>query len=219
MMSIENTRAMAMHRPCPRWWRVARTVLVGLLVSAAVAGTLYVQTHVLPDLLAKLIEEEKNNRAGFAEQMGYLAPVLMAMILPYLIYVKIDRHDGKVQTELTWVMVITMALTYLVLLPYVAHVSNAEIQAALAAEGSFPKRDGGAYDSLLLKVIPWFIRLFIGLSILCLYHSMRAQREKAETVAAAAAAETAAGTVTSKATTSATPSVTAETATEVADIS
>lgn len=183
---MPDTSSQKILCPVPLWLRVLRTVFIGLLVSAAVAGALHIQTRIIPDLLSKLLEEGKENRAGFIEQMAYLAPVLAALLIPYLCYFKVDRHDGKVQTELTWVIVIVAIVTFCVLLPHVAGMSEAEIQAALAAGEDFPTRDGGAYDSLLLKVAPWFIRLFIGLSILLLYHACRARREKEEAATAVA---------------------------------
>ncbi len=185
-------------RPVPLWWRIARTLLIGLFVSTVVAYTLHIQTQMLPDFMTELVtdsetgeitselQRDRKATVWFVEQFGYLAPLLATMIIPYLLYRKVDRHDGKVQRELTWITVMVMALTFLVLLPYVAKVSDAELQAALAAGEDFPKRDGGAYDTLLLNVAPWFIRLFIGLCMLLLYHSMRAHREKQETVAALA---------------------------------
>ncbi len=177
-------------RPMPLWARILRTMLVGLLLSAVVAGTLHLHARILPEFTTELLTDpetglvssqlEKNHKnfLWFVEQFGYLAPLLAVMILPALIYHPIDRRDGRVQQELTWVTVIVIAVTFLLLLPYTARISDAEVQAALSAGETFPTRDGGAYDTLLLKVIPWFLRLGVGLGILCLYHSTRAHREK-----------------------------------------
>ena len=173
-------------RPTPLWVRILRTSLLGLLLSAVVAGTLYLHTHTFPELLQEITDTEAHPAfptsattavTWIMDQLGYLAPFLSVLILPFIIYRKLDRHDGMAQRELACQMALVAAFTYLFLLPYVAHISDAELQAALAAGEAFPTREGGAYDTLLLRLAEWFIRLAVGLAVLLVYHTTRAQRE------------------------------------------
>lgn len=174
-------------RPTPPIWvHVLRCVLIALLLCGAVAGSLYLHAYTLPELAANITDAEAN--PGFpssaegivhwlTEEIGLLLPFLTVLLLPFFIYRKIDRHDGKAQKEMVYALVLVALFVYAVLLPYTTRLSDAQLQSALAAGEEFPILESGAHDTLLLSLIPWFIRLGIGLAILALYHSMRAQRE------------------------------------------
>lgn len=176
-------------RPLPLWAHILRTLLIGLLLCGVVAGTLYLHVNTLPDLAADLTDTEQHpafppSAEGIVnwitDELGLLLPFLAVLILCFVIYRPFDRHDGKAQREMVYEILLVAIFTFVVLLPYVARISEAEVQAALAAGEEFPVRENGVKDTLLLNLTEWFLRTGIGLGILGLYHSMRAQREAKE---------------------------------------
>lgn len=185
-MTAQSNRT---KRSTPLWVHMLRAALIGLLLCGVVAGALYLHVNTLPNLAADLTDTEKHpafptSAVGIinwtANELGLLLPFLSVLILSFVIYRKLDRHDGKAQREMMYVILLVAVFTFAVLLPYVTHISDAELQAALAAGEEFPLRDNGVHDTLLLNLLEWFIRTGIGLGILALYHSVRAEREAKE---------------------------------------
>lgn len=157
---------------------ILRTILIGILLSVLTAVCLYLHHTAFGEYHAYLLESDKKNSAWIAEELGYLLPFLVIALFQYAVYHKHDRHDGILQREMAWEILIVATLTYLVLLPWVMHESDALLEAALAAGESVEKNDGGEYQTLWLDVAEWFIRFAIPLCFLYLYHSARAVSEK-----------------------------------------
>lgn len=159
----------------PSLWRI---LVIGILLSLLVAGSLYLHATSLSDYQAYLLTEEKKNTAWIVEQLSFLLPLLTVMLFQLGVYRKHNRLDGVAQREMAWEVLIVIVCTYLVLLPVTYHISQSQLEAALAAGEAFPKRpEGGAYDTLFLNQLTWFLRLAVGLGVLYVYHTARARRE------------------------------------------
>ncbi len=162
---------------------VLRILLIGLFLSVLTALCLYLHHHAFREYLDYLKEADKKSTAWIAEQLGYMLPFLTIAIFQYAVYAKHNRKDGILQREMAWEILIVAAFTYLILLPLVWYKSDITLKVSLAAGIQVDKTDGKEYQTLLLSVAEWFVRLIIPLCLLFVYHTAmsRAEKQEAET--------------------------------------
>lgn len=159
---------------------VLRILLIGFFLSVLTACCLYLHHHAFKEYLTYLTEEEKKSTAWIVEQLGYMLPFLTIAIFQCAVYAKYNRRDGILQREMAWEILIVAAFTYLILLPAVWYKSDISLKVSLVAGIDVEKNDGKEYQTLLLSVAEWFIRLIIPLCLLFVYHNAKARSEKLE---------------------------------------
>ncbi len=156
---------------------ILRVIICGVLLSLLVAACMYVRHTAFDFYHARLLENGSKTIAWFVEQVGYALPWILICIFHGIVYMKHDRRDGICQWEMFWEVLLVVLLTYAVLLPYMAHVSDTMYEAALEVGADIPQTDGKHDTTLIMKLHEWFIRLSIPLAILLLFHGARARRE------------------------------------------
>ena len=156
---------------------ILRVLLCGVLLTVLVAVCLYLDYTAFDFYEARLLENQSKTFAWFVEQVGFSLPFIVICLFHFMVYHKHDRRDGVARREMFWEVVMVAVLTYAVLLPYLAKISDALYINALAAGKSVPKTDGRVEITLLMELHDWFIRLTIPLAVLMGFHAMRARRE------------------------------------------
>lgn len=168
-----------------------RVLTVSVLLSALVAGCLYLHHTVFTDARAHFLDAESKSIAWIVRELGYMLPFITVALFQYVLYSKYDREDGVLQREMMWEILLVAVLTYAVLLPYVCHVSDELYAAAKAlAEQTgekLPQTEGKVDRTLAMDLHEWFVRLSIPLALLSVYHGSRASREHREALRAPAA--------------------------------
>lgn len=156
---------------------IPRVALCSLLLTVLVAACLYLYMTAFDFYHARLLEDESKTFAWFTEQIGLALPFIVICLFHYIVYHSHDRHDGIARREMFWEILAVTVLTYAVLLPYLARISDALYINALAAGESIPKTDGKVEITLLMEMHDWFVRLPIPLGLLMVFHAARARRE------------------------------------------
>ena len=159
---------------------ILRILICGILLAVLVAACMYVRHTAFDFYHARLLEDGSKTTAWFVEQVGYALPWILICVFHGIVYVKHDRHDGICRREMFWEVLLVAVLTYGVLLPYMASVSDTMYETALEIGADIPQisLEKRFHDvTLIMKLHEWFIRLSIPLAILLLYHSTRARRE------------------------------------------
>ncbi len=179
------------HAPTGRRYRfsLCRVFLCGVLLSLLVAACLYVYHTAFEFYHARLLENDMKTIAWFVRQVGLSLPFIVICLFHYMVYHKHDRRDGQARREMLWEIILVAVLTYGVLLPYLAGVSQEMYDSALAAGAIIPDTEGGVPETLLMSFHEWFIRLTVPLCLLGLFHAVRAEREICEAREAASATE------------------------------
>ena len=157
---------------------VPRILFCGVLLTALVAVCLYLDYTAFDFYQARLLENGSKTLAWFTEQVGFSLPFIVICLFHFLVYHKHDRRDGVARREMFWEVVTVTVLTYAVLLPYLAKISDALYINALAAGETIPETDGHVEITLLMELHEWFIRLTIPLGILLAFHALRGRRER-----------------------------------------
>lgn len=157
---------------------ILRILLCSVMLTALVAGCLYLYYTSFDFYHARLLENESKTFAWLVEQMGYALPFVVICLFHSLVYGGRDPRDGSFSREKLWEVAIAAVLIYAVLLPYLGSVSDALHTNALAAGEKIPTTDGDVEITLLMELHEWFIRLMIPLGILLVYHGSRARRER-----------------------------------------
>ena len=169
-MSVPSTRRTV--------WTLVRVLLCGVLLTAAVAGCLYLHHTAFPFLRERLLETEMKTSAWLLKQLSFSLPFVLICLFFAVAYRGIDRRDGMASREKQWIVLLVTALSYAVLLPYVNHLSGEMYEAAVTSGAEIPLTDMGVPLTLMLKSREWFIRLAIPLGLLILFYGVRAAREK-----------------------------------------
>jgi hypothetical protein len=157
---------------------ILRILICGVFLSVLVAACLYCKYTAIDFFHARLLEQESKTSAWILKQVSFALPWIVMCIFQGLVYCKHDRHDGIVQREMFWEVLLVTVFTYLVLLPYLSHVSEEMYAAALEMGADIPQTDGKVDKTFLMIFHEWFIRMAVPLSALLLFHSIRARREK-----------------------------------------
>ena len=161
----------------PYKFSILRVLLCGVLLTVLVAVCLYLDHTAFDFYEARLLENQSKTFAWFVEQIGFSLPFIVICLFHLMVYHKHDRRDGVARREMFWEVVVVTVLTYAVLLPYLAKISDALYINTLAAGETVPKTDGRVEITLLMELHDWFIRLTIPLALLMGFHAMRARRE------------------------------------------
>ncbi len=171
-MTVQSTPATRTYR-----FSILRTLFCGLLLSVLVAACLYVHHTAFTFYHARLLENNMKTTAWIVEQVGFVLPWIVICLFQYMVYHKHDRRDGAARREMMWEIAIVAFVIYAVLLPYISHLSDAMKEAALNAGAVIPETDVDVPWTLMMKMHEWFVRLLIPLSVLFLFHRVRATRE------------------------------------------
>ena len=163
-----------------------RVIVMSVLLFLLVTACLYLYHTAFREYGVYLTEQDKKSTAWITEQISYMLPFIAIAVFQYAVYAKHDNRDGVLQKERAYEILITALLVYLVLLPYVWQKSDALLKVSLIAKLDVDKTEGKEYQTLLLSVMEWFIRLAIPLGLLYVYHHARAKAEKKEALLAAA---------------------------------
>lgn len=155
-----------------------RVILLSLLLTLLAAAELYLHHTVLDDFHRYLVGAEKKSMAWMELQLSYMLPFITIGVFQYTVYHKDDRQDGVLRREMAWEVVLVAVLTYAVLLPGVAHMSQAMHDAAVAAGKELPMTSEKVELTLLMSVHDWFVRFSVPLMLLTVYHFARAAHEK-----------------------------------------
>ena len=156
---------------------VIRILICGIFLSVLVAACMYVRHTAFDFYHARLLENGSKSIAWFVEQIGYALPWILICIFHGIVYMKHGRRDGICQREMFWEILVVILLTYGVLLPCMAALSDSMHEAALEVGADIPQTDGKHDITLIMKLHEWFIRLSIPLAILLVFHGNRARRE------------------------------------------
>lgn len=156
---------------------IVRVLFCGVLLTALVTICLYLFHTSFDFYRARFLETESKTLAWFTLQIGFSLPFAVICLFHYAVYHKHDRRDGVARREMFWEVVMVTVLTYAVLLPYLASISDALHTNALAAGESIPTTERGVDITLLMELHDWFIRLTIPLGALMVFHATRARRE------------------------------------------
>ena len=159
-------------------WSLVRVVLSGILLTAAVAGCLYLHLTAFPFLRERLLETEMKTSAWLIKQLSFSLPFVLICLFFAVAYRGIDRRDGMASREKQWIVLLVALLSYAALLPYVNHLSKEMYESAVAAGIEIPTTDANIPWTLMLRCREWFVRLAIPLGILALFYGVRAAREK-----------------------------------------
>lgn len=155
-----------------------RVLICAALLTALVAGCLYLYYTALEFLRARLLDDESKTLAWLTGQLGFSLPFFLICLFQLMVYHGHDSRDGSARREMFWEVALVTVLTYAVLLPYLSSISEALYINALAAGEIIPETDGGVEITLLMELHEWFVRLTIPLGILLVYHAARARRER-----------------------------------------
>ncbi len=155
-------------------WRI---LLCGVLLTVLVAACLYLHNTAFDFYQTRMEENGSKTIAWLTEQVGFALPFIVICLFQTLVYHKHDPRDGSACREMFWEVVVVAVLTYAVLLPYLASISEALYINALATGEKMPKTDGKVEITLLMELHEWFVRLTIPLGLLMAYHGIRARRE------------------------------------------
>ena len=156
---------------------IPRILLCGVLLTILMAGCLYLYHTAFPFYRARLLDNESKTMAWLVGQLSFILPLIVICLFQVMVYHKQDTRDGTFRREMFWEVVVVAVLTYAVLLPYLASISEALYVNALAAGETIPRNEGKVEITLLMELHEWFIRLSIPLGILMVYHGCRARRE------------------------------------------
>jgi hypothetical protein len=159
-------------------FNILRVLIFGVFLSVLVAACLYCKYTAIDFFHARLLEQESKTSAWILKQVSFALPWIVMCIFQGLVYCKHDRHDGIVQREMFWEVLLVTVFTYLVLLPYLSHVSEEMYAAALEMGADIPQTEGKVDQTFLMIFHEWFIRMTVPLSALLLFHSVRARRER-----------------------------------------
>ena len=154
-----------------------RIGVVSLMLFAIVALCLYLHHTALPAMVEGLTDGEHKSTAWIVGQVSFMLPFILICLFQYAVYAKGDRHDGILQREMAWEILIVAVLTYGVLLPVVWHVSDAWLALELAAGAVVEKTEGREYATLMMSLAEWFIRLAVPLLVLYVFHGGKAKAE------------------------------------------
>ena len=171
---------------------VLRILIIGGLLSILVTVCLYLHHHAFSHYLTYLKDAEKKSTHWIVKQLSYMLPFLTIAIFQCAVYAKYNRKDGILQREMAWEILIVAGFTYLILFPAVCYQSDVTLKVSLVAGLDVEKNEGKEYQTLLLSLAEWFIRLIIPLCLLFVYHRAKAKaeiQESAEDAANAALAE------------------------------
>ena len=172
--SIPDTRATVRRYR----FNILRVLICGIFMSVLVAACLYLKYSAVDFFHARLLEQESKTSAWILKQVGFALPWIFMCIFQSITYRKHDRRDGIVAREMFWEVMLVTVFTYLVLLPYLSHVSEEMYAAALEMGADIPQTDGKVDQTFLMIFHEWFIRMAVPLSALLLFHSVRARRER-----------------------------------------
>ena len=156
---------------------LCRILLCSILLTVLVAACLYLYYTAFDFYQARMEENQSKTIAWLTEQAGFVLPFVVICLFQTLVYHKHDPRDGSARREMFWEVVAVTVLTYAVLLPYLASISDALHTNALAAGESIPTTERGVDITLLMELHDWFIRLTIPLGALMVFHATRARRE------------------------------------------
>ena len=157
---------------------IPRILLCSLFLTVLVAGCLYLYHTALTFYHDRLLDGGSKTLAWFAKEIGLALPFIFICLFHWMVYHKDDPWDGTCRREMFWEVLLVAVLTYAVLLPYLAKISDALYINALAAGEKIPKTEGKVEITLLMELHEWFIRLTIPLGLLLTFHGLRARREK-----------------------------------------
>lgn len=169
-----------------------RMIVMGLFLFALITVCLYLYHTAFREYGGYLTDEKKKSTAWMIEQLSFMLPFIAVAVFQYAVYAKHDNRDGVLQRERAYEILIAAALTYLVLLPLVWWYSDTKLILSLMAETDVPKTEAKEYETIMLLVAEWFIRLAIPLCLLFIYHMARAKAEVIEAAENAAEAQKAA---------------------------
>lgn len=190
-MSASRLRSKTARRVSP-----VRVILFGVLLSLLLSAELYAHYAIFPDFIEYLRSIDHKSSAWIGNQLSFMLPFITLCVFQGAVYRKDENGDGIMQREKMWEIVLVAVLIFGALLPYVYHYSDKVHEAALAAavlaEETLPKTEGGVDKTIMLAVFEWFLRLTVPLLLLGLYHGARAERETKEYAAAQDAARDAA---------------------------
>ena len=173
------TATQALPTPAGRRYRfsIVRILICGILLSVLVAACLYCKYTAIDFFHARLLDQESKTSAWILKQVSYALPWIVLCIFQGMVYAKHDRHDGIVQREMFWEVLLVTVFTYLILLPHLQSVSDEMYAAALEAGADIPQTDGKVDQTFIMLFHEWFIRMAVPLGALMLFHSVRARRE------------------------------------------
>ncbi len=154
-----------------------RVLVISVLLFLLLAVCLYLNQTAFKALKQGLTDGEHKNSAWIAGEIGSLLPLITVAVFQFAIYHKHDRHDGIVQKEMAWEILLSTLLTYTVLLPIVIYLSDAQLAEQLAQGVDVPQNDGGEYITLFLNSLTWFLHLGVTMLLLWLFHSSKANSE------------------------------------------
>ncbi len=175
------TAPAARTAPTRRVYRfnILRVLLCGILLGVLVAACLYVHHTSFDFAYDRLTEDGSKTLAWITREVGLSLPLLMICLFQFMVYHKHDRRDGVASREMLWEVIIAAALTYLVLLPYMASLSREMYDAAVAAGATIPKtEDANVPWTLLMKLHEWFVRQTVPFGLLMVFHYTRSRRER-----------------------------------------
>ncbi len=174
------TATQALPTSADRRYRfsILRVLICGAFLSVLVAACLYCKYTALDFFHARLLEQESKTSAWILKQVSFALPWIILCIFHGMVYAKHDRHDGTAQREMFWEVALVTVFTYLILLPYLRHVSDGMYAAALEMGADIPQTDGKVDQTFIMIFHEWFIRMAVPLGALLLFHSVRARRER-----------------------------------------
>ena len=183
MTSLTPGRHAATQRISP-----TRIVVFSLFLFVLVAIELYLSETSLSVFHEQLLNDYTHTEdkgwqktvAWLVNQLRYWLPFLTICIFQYAVYRNHNTENGVCQMEMAWQVGILTVLVFGGLLPYVAHVSEAARELALANGETLPLTDGGKESTILLRTTEWFIRVSIPLLLLLVYHATCGKREAKE---------------------------------------
>jgi hypothetical protein len=159
-------------------FNILRVLIFGVFLSVLVAACLYCKYTAIDFFHARLLEQESKTSAWILKQVSFALPWIVICLFHGLVYCKHDRHDGIVQREMFWEVLLVTVFTYLVLLPYLQNVSEEMYAAALEMGADIPQTEGKVDQTFIMIFHEWFIRMAVPLCALLLFHSVRARRER-----------------------------------------
>lgn len=165
---------------------VLRMILMGLMLFFLITACLYLYHTAFREYGEYLTEAEKKSTSWIVKQLSFMLPFIAVAAFQCAVYAKRDNHDGVLQKERAYEILIAAALTYLVLLPLLWWYSDTKLLLSLMAELDVPKNEGKEYETVILLLLEWFVRLAVPLCLLFVYHMARAKAEIVETTEKAA---------------------------------
>ena len=160
-----------------RGFSVLRALFCGVLLTALVAGCLYLHHTALDFFRARMLDDGSKTIAWLTKQLSFALPFVVICLFHAAVYGGRDPRDGSVRREMFWEVALVAVLVYAVLLPYLSSVSEALHTNALAAGEKIPQTEGKVDQTLVMELHEWFVRLSIPMAVLFIYHSARAYHE------------------------------------------